>query len=106
MVEAQIEWGAVFNSAPAVFVILTGLWLAMKRVVRAVENNNAVPVHTTQIEGLEKKVDALVEAVRPTNGDHLSISDRLDKLKYAFVEHTEADATNFAAIMEKLEVKP
>jgi septal ring factor EnvC (AmiA/AmiB activator) len=47
----------------------------------AVERLSDVADHTDRIDQIEKNIAEIHEALRPTNGDRRSVSDRLDTVK-------------------------
>lgn len=50
------------------------------------------------VSAIDEKVGALAEAVRPTNGDQRSISDRVDAGNAALTAHTAQDQRNFSRL--------
>ena len=61
------------------------LFRAFKRLVTAIETAAdrlaEVPVHDQRLDVMESQISEIAEALRPTNGDRRSISDRLDTVK-------------------------
>jgi hypothetical protein len=55
----------------------------------AVDRLSDVPVHDERIDIIERKIEEIVEALRPTNGDRRSISDRLDTVKQQTAANSE-----------------
>ena len=54
----------------------------------AVSRLDTIPDHDGRIDLIEQKVAEIHEALRPTNGDQRSISDRLDTVKAQTSENT------------------
>lgn len=54
----------------------------------AVDRLSDVPEHDVRLDVIEAQIAEIVEALRPTNGDKRSISDRLDTVKQQTAEHT------------------
>ncbi len=78
--------GAVVAALGAIFrLIVVPIARWVKRLVNAIETVTerlaAVPDHDDRLDEIEKQVAEVVEALRPTNGDRRSISDRLDTVK-------------------------
>lgn len=66
-------------------VIVLPVWRWIRRISygieTAVDRLSDVPIHDERIDVIEKRIEEIVEALRPTNGDRRSISDRLDTVK-------------------------
>lgn len=78
--------GAVIAACGAIVkmvVMPIGRWL--RRLVVAVETATdrlaQVPEHDDRLDVMERQITEIHEALRPTNGDRRSISDRLDTVK-------------------------
>lgn len=65
-------------------------WL--RRLVLAVETVTdrlaQIPEHDDRLDAIEEQIQQILEALRPTNGDRRSISDRLDTVKMQTAENT------------------
>lgn len=114
--------------AVAVLAVLGVGWRVIRGIDRRIDQLNEVDGHAEKIlalsDGLKRalsvqqelhgKVDAIAEAIRPTNGDQRSMSDRLDTVKRDVQamqaelvdvhgdidQHTIVDQRNFGAIAE------
>lgn len=64
----------------------------------AVERLSAVADHTDRIDQIEKNIGEIHEALRPTNGDRRSVSDRLDTVK----QQTNKNADEIRAMRHDL----
>lgn len=74
-------------------VIVLPVWRWLRRISSgietAVDRLSDVPVHDERIDVIERKIEEIVEALRPTNGDRRSISDRLDTVKQQTLANSE-----------------
>lgn len=72
-------------------VVLPG-WRWIRRISAgietAVERLGNVPEHDVRLDVIEAQIAEIIEALRPTNGDKRSISDRMDTVKQQTAEHT------------------
>jgi hypothetical protein len=57
-----------------------------------------VPDHSERLDMMESQIKDIHEALRPTNGDRRSISDRLDTVKY----QTGENSTKILELAEKV----
>ena len=64
----------------------------------AVDRLSDVPDHTDRIDKIEKNIGEIHEALRPTNGDRRSVSDRLDTVK----QQTNKNADEIRALRDDL----
>ena len=68
------------------------LFRAFKRLLKAIETAAdrlaEVPVHDQRLDVMETQICEIAEALRPTNGDRRSISDRLDTVKQESATNT------------------
>jgi hypothetical protein len=53
-----------------------------------VDRLDRIPQHHERIDHIEERLGAIQEALRPTNGDRRSISDRLDTVKQQTMENS------------------
>lgn len=64
----------------------------IRRLVIAIETTAdrlaSIPEHDDRIDIIEQQITEIVEALRPTNGDRRSISDRLDSVKQQTIDNT------------------
>ena len=78
------------------------LFRAFKRFVVAIETAAdrlaEVPVHDQRLDVMESQIAGIAEALRPTNGDRRSISDRLDTVK----QESAANTVEIRALKEYL----
>lgn len=80
----------------AVGVILKMAVLPVLRTIRrfliaaetAADRLANVPVHDQRLDVMEAQISEIAEALRPTNGDRRSISDRLDTVKQQTLNNT------------------
>jgi hypothetical protein len=74
-------------------VLVLPVWRWVRRISSgietAVDRLSDVPVHDERIDIIERKIEEIVEALRPTNGDRRSISDRLDTVKQQTLNNAE-----------------
>ena len=96
--------GAVVAAIGAIFkmvVLPVARW--MRRLVIAVETATdrlaQVPEHDDRLDLMESQICEIVEALRPTNGDRRSISDRLDTVK----QQTAENATQIAELKVRVD---
>lgn len=72
-------------------IIPVARWI--RRLVIAVETASerlaSIPEHDDRIDMIEQQITEIVEALRPTNGDRRSISDRLDTVKQQTVDNSD-----------------
>lgn len=81
-----IMLGAVLVALAAIGrLIIVPLWRWIVRIAvgieTVVERISIVADHEERIESLDSAIQEIREALRPTNGDRRSISDRLDTVK-------------------------
>jgi septal ring factor EnvC (AmiA/AmiB activator) len=66
-------------------LIVLPMWRWLVRLAvgieTAVDRLSDVADHTDRIDKIEKNISEIHEALRPTNGDRRSVSDRLDTVK-------------------------
>lgn len=122
------QWRSVVELILAAVALLGVGWKIVSLVDSKLEAIDAVDGHGEAIKRLEigldeakqtqssmvERLDEIKEAIRPTNGDQRSISDRLDTVKKEVVEcaeeialvrgvitdHTDQDQHNFQAIAD------
>lgn len=87
-------------------MVLLPSWRWLRRISAgietAVERLSDVPVHDERLDIIERKVEEIVEALRPTNGDRRSISDRLDTVK----QQTQQNSTDIAELVGRVNHLP
>jgi len=64
----------------------------------AVSRLGEIPEHEDRLATIEGQLDGIAEALKPTNGDRRSISDRLDTVK----QQTLANSTDLADLKTNL----
>jgi cytochrome c-type biogenesis protein CcmH/NrfG len=99
--------GAVLAAlAVIVRVLVLPVWRWVRRISSgietAVDRLSDVPVHDERIDIIERKIEEIVEALRPTNGDRRSISDRLDTVK----QQTIANSEQIRELRNRLDTTP
>jgi hypothetical protein len=99
--------GAVLAAlAVIVRVLVLPVWRWVRRISSgietAVDRLSDVPVHDERIDIIERKIEEIVEALRPTNGDRRSISDRLDTVK----QQTAANSEQIRDLRQRLDTTP
>lgn len=65
----------------------------------AVDRLSDVPVHDERLDVIERQITEIVEALRPTNGDRRSVSDRLDTVK----QQTAQNAQDIAELTRRFD---
>jgi hypothetical protein len=87
-------------------VLVLPVWRWVRRISSgietAVDRLSDVPVHDERIDIIERKIEEIVEALRPTNGDRRSISDRLDTVK----QQTAANSEQIRDLRQRLDTTP
>jgi hypothetical protein len=87
-------------------VLVLPVWRWVRRISHgietAVDRLSDVPVHDERIDIIERKIEEIVEALRPTNGDRRSISDRLDTVK----QQTAANSEQIRDLRQRLDTTP
>lgn len=87
-------------------VVVLPVWRWLRRISAgietAVDRLSDVPVHDARIDIIERKIEEIGEALRPTNGDRRSISDRLDTVK----QQTLSNAEDIREIRLRLDTVP
>lgn len=78
--------GAVVAALGAIVkMVLLPILRWMRRLLMAVETASdrlaTVPEHDDRLDTMERQICEILDALRPTNGDRRSISDRLDTVK-------------------------
>jgi len=73
-------------------MVILPMWRSLSAVVSSInsaaERLQEVPDHSERLDVMESQIKDIHEALRPTNGDRRSISDRLDTVKYQTAEHS------------------
>lgn len=109
---APLDWAvgiAAFLTAVGV-IVRVGVIPVTRAVNRLVDTVEASPLHAEQLHGLDDRLNALTDehvtmnaqlevvcaALRPTNGDQRSLSDRLDAIGEIVAAHVESDDDRFA----------
>jgi hypothetical protein len=88
-----IMLGAVLGALLLIVrTVLVPVFRSLFRLARAfetaVDRLNDVPAHDDRLDVIEQAVEEIRDALRPTNGDRRSISDRLDTVKQQTVENS------------------
>ena len=95
--------GAVLLALAAIGkTVVIPTWRWIKRIVVGIETVAArlsdVSEHEDRLDKIEESIGDIREALRPTNGDRRSISDRLDTVK----QQTNKNADEIAALRAEL----
>lgn len=98
-----IMLGAVLVALAAIGrLIVLPMWRWLVRLAvgieTAVDRLSDVPDHSDRIDKIEKNIAEIHEALRPTNGDRRSVSDRLDTVK----QQTNKNADEIRALRDDL----
>ena len=87
-------------------VLILPVWRWVRRISNGIETAvnrlSEVPVHDERIDMIERQVTDIVEALRPTNGDRRSISDRLDTVKQQTIQNSQ----DIAELTRRIDSKP
>ena len=87
-------------------MVLLPAWRWLRRISAgietAVDRLSDVPVHDERLDAMEAKNVEIVEALRPTNGDRRSVSDRLDTVK----QQTQQNSTDIAELVSRVNQLP
>ena len=87
-------------------MVLLPAWRWLRRISAgietAVDRLSDVPVHDERLDAMEAKIVEIVEALRPTNGDRRSVSDRLDTVK----QQTQQNSTDIAELVSRVNQLP
>ena len=96
--------GAVVAALGAIFrLVVVPVFGSARRLVTAIETITdrlaSIPDHDDRLDAIEQQVAEVVEALRPTNGDRRSISDRLDTVK----AQTAQNSTQIAELQSRVD---
>jgi hypothetical protein len=71
----------------------------------AVNRISDVPEHEDRLAGIDEQLCAIRDALKPTNGDRRSISDRLDTVKQQTIQN-HSDLNDLKLNLERIGVLP